>query len=140
MIIFKRVALTILVCFLVLVAGFTVIHREAIFQRGDPLPYIGKMLTLNDHNTYSKVFADKDTYITQYTDAAVDTFCSYIENTYHVQFISQMGGDCIFHSDEQTIFADFEVYWGNYLVWDLTFYGADYINPDSAYTPPHLPH
>jgi len=128
----KRVILIIIICFVVVVAGFTVVYRDAVFQRGTPLPYISKMVTLNDKNLYAKVFSDKDVYILrtdtlsrQISENGLDMLEKHIEETYGVKFTGQMGSNLSFDSNEKTIVADLEVYWRYYLVVDLTVYEGD---------------
>lgn len=136
----KRVVFTIIVCFILLAACFTVIYRGTIFQRGNPLPYISKMVTLNDGHPYAKVFADKDIYIARNTGDN-DALIKYIESAYDVTFFEHMGSTYSFYSDEKSIFVDSEIYWKYYTVWDLGFYSADYLNPSGGSTAAaQLPH
>lgn len=39
--------------------------RKSIFQCGNPMPYIEKMITLNKDKKFAKVYDNKDIYITQ---------------------------------------------------------------------------
>ena len=119
----KRIILVTITCFILLAAGFTIIYRDAIFQRGNPLPYISKMVTLNDDNPCARVFDDQDVFIiknayqVRYGNGAL---IKNIEDTYDVTYREQMGGCAFFDSDEKTMIADIEVYFRYYEVWELT--------------------
>jgi len=108
-------------CFLVLAIAILVFYRGTIFQRGNPLPYISKMFTLSDSNQYSKVFDDKDIYLTRSGSSNYDDLITHIESTWKVTFIEQMGSTLMFKSEDINIFASTEVYWSKYIVWELTF-------------------
>jgi len=112
----KRVILIIIICVVVLIAGFVALYKDAIFQRGNPLPYISKMITLNETNSFARVFDDQDVYIVRYNS---DALIKHIEITYDVAFAEQMGSNVFFNSDEKSLFADIEVYWRYYEVWEL---------------------
>lgn len=119
----KRIILLGVVCFFIIGSVTFVIKSGAIFQRGNPLPYISKMLTLNNNNSYAKVFDDEDVFITR---GDADEFIKYIENTYDVTYIEQMGSCHFFRSDEKIIVADAEVYWKYYIVWELQHFGPNW--------------
>jgi hypothetical protein len=104
-------------CFLVLATAVLGLYRGTIFQRGNPIPYIGKMVNLNEGNSYAKVFADEDIYISRIRDKKL---IGHIENAYKVTFIEQLGSAYLFVSDEKSVIAKTEIYWRNYLVWELT--------------------
>jgi hypothetical protein len=113
----KKVLVATIIIFLVIGIVFAVYSR-AIFQRGNPIPYIGKMFTLNSKNPYQKVFFDEDVYITRNDD--YDELIRHIEETYNVSLLEQMGYSYFFGSDEKSISASAEIYWKYYLVWQLT--------------------
>jgi hypothetical protein len=116
----KKVLIATIIIFIIfLVIGIVfAIYGKAIFQRGNPIPYIGKMFILNSENPYQKVFLDEDVYITRNDD--YDELISYIEETYDVSLLEQMGYSYFFGSDEKSISASAEIYWKYYLVWQLT--------------------
>ncbi len=104
--------------FLVILVGAVIIfNKGVIFQRGDPIPYVSKMFSLNDNKQYSRVFDDEDIYITRKTD--YDDFISYVESAYDVTYSGQLGSSYLFASEEKTLYASTEIYWGSYLVWEL---------------------
>jgi len=118
----KRAIIIIIICFFVLIAGFIIFYKDAIFQQGNPLPYISKMITLSDNNPFARVFEDQDIYLMR--NSNIERFgtgflVEYIENTYDVTYIEQMGSSVFFDSGEKTIIADIEVYWRYFTIWEL---------------------
>ena len=65
----KRKLLVTLFSFIILAVAVFVFYGGAIFQRGNPLPYVSKMFALNDSNQYSKVFEDQEIYLTRSSDS-----------------------------------------------------------------------
>ena len=102
-----------LLCFLVL----STIHKDTIFQCGNPIPYVIKMFMLDDSNHYQRVFADKDVYITKRYD--FDELKKHIEDTYGVTFKEQLGGGFLFISEKKNITVVSRIYWRYYSVWEL---------------------
>ena len=86
------------------------------------MPYISKMITLSDNNPFARVFEDQDIYLMR--NSNIERFgtgflVEYIENTYDVTYIEQMGSSVFFDSGEKTIIADIEVYWRYFTIWEL---------------------
>ena len=113
----KRKVLVTLSCFLVLAVAAFVLYSGTIFQRGNPLPYVSKMFALNDRNQYSKVFEDQGIYITR--NGNCDALIKQIESTYGVTYTEQLGSAYLFKSENKSIIASTEIYWGRYTVWEL---------------------
>ena len=82
-------ALFAILCFLGLAVGVFFFYSGAIFQRGNPLPYMSKMLTLSDGEQFAKVFADTDIYLSR--KSGYDDLIKHIENAYNVSFAERMG-------------------------------------------------
>jgi len=113
----SRFLIIALVCFIALVGIFS--YGGNIFQRGNPMPYVTKMVLLNNRNHYQKVFGDKDIYITKRSD--FNELEKYIENTYDVKFEDQLGGGYSFRSDKAHIVVISTIYWRYYSIWELEF-------------------
>ena len=112
----KRIILIIVTCVILLTAVFIVIYKDTIFQRGNPIPYMSKMITLTNDVPYAKVYDDQYVYIMRFGS---DKLIKHIEETYQVTFIEQMGSSYFFESAEGLIIAESEVYWRYYSVWEL---------------------
>ena len=113
----KKKVIIAISCFFALIIAVFVFYSGAIFQRGNPLPYVSKMFALNDSNHYVKVFDNEDVYITRSNNGG--EMIKYIESAYAVTFTEQMGSAYSFNSDDKTVIASTEIYWGKYLVWDI---------------------
>ena len=115
---------------LVLIISASVVYRRALFQRGNPLPYIRQMLTLRGDNQFSKVFPDKDIYLTRNSDD--NELIKHIESSYEVTFSEQMGSAFLFDADDKTVIATIEVYWRKYLVWEINISMKEIVNDIAA--------
>lgn len=111
----------ILVCavgvFLIITSLLVLEFRKSIFQCGNPIPYIEKIMILNEDKKFAKVYDDKDIYITlksEYNDLH-----KYIERKYNVVFFEQMGSGYIFISSNKRIILSSEIYWSKYEVWKI---------------------
>ena len=116
----KKIIITVS-CFLVLVAILLLLYGGAIFQRGNPIPYVGKMFMLSDSNRYSRVFENQGVYIARVGNNA--ELIKHIESSYSVVFKEQLGSAYMFKSDEESLVYDYiaeiEVYWRYYMVWEI---------------------
>lgn len=81
-----------IICVLVFFVSLLVFtFRKNIFQYGNPIPYIEKMVTLNEDKKFAKIYDDKDIYITKNGDH--NDLHKYVEKKYNVVFLDQMGSD-----------------------------------------------
>lgn len=103
---------------LILILILVFIFRDSIFQYGNPIPYIEKIVTLNEDKKFAKVYDDKDVYITKKED--YEDLHKYIEDKYKVSFLEQMGSGFIFVSYNENITLTGEIYLKNYEVWKVT--------------------
>lgn len=103
---------------LILILILVFIFRDSIFQCGNPIPYIEKIVTLNEDKKFAKVYDDKDVYITKKED--YEDLHKYIEDKYKVSFLEQMGSGFIFVSYNENITLTGEIYLKNYEVWKVT--------------------
>ena len=103
---------------LILTLILVFIFRDSIFQCGNPIPYIEKIVTLNEDKKFAKVYNDKDVYITKKED--YEDLHKYIEDKYKVSFLEQMGSGFIFVSYNENITLTGEIYLKNYEVWQVT--------------------
>ncbi|MEG2289361.1 MAG: hypothetical protein RR891_10410 [Clostridium sp.] len=99
-----------------LLLGF--VHRKTIFQCGNPIPYVAKMITLNGDKHYAKVFKDKDIYVTKHND--YKEFEKYIEDKYDVTLYEHIGVSYTYVSDKYKVVLTPEMYWSKYDVWKIT--------------------
>lgn len=117
----RKVVVNVLMALSLILFLIVVLSGPVIFQRGNPFPYISKILGLDNKNHYFKVFDDADIFITKVGD--YDELHKYIENTYMVEFYEQMGSSYIFTSENKKdvkAILDSEIYFRKYEVWELT--------------------
>jgi hypothetical protein len=117
----KKKILIVASCSLVLVIAVLSFFGGAIFQRGNPLPYLAKMPALNGAAAYAKVFENEPVYMTR-TDEYGELLKE-IEAAYNATFVEQMGSAFIFNLNDgggAGLVASTEMYWGNYLVWEIS--------------------
>ena len=117
----KKIALFATPCFLLLAIAVFAFYSGAVFQRGNPLPYLSKMIALRETNRFAKVFADEEIYLSRTGD--YDALIKYIESAHDVTFAERMGSAFFFHSDDKSLIASTEIYWRNYLVWEIATQG-----------------
>lgn len=108
-------SLTVLILFSLVIAS----KWNAIFQRGNPLPYLASMVKLSEDHTYEAVAGMDSTYVTRRGDKK-DLF-QMIQDTYHVEWKDQFGSSYLFTDGEENYTVDSEIYWGWFTVWTLPF-------------------
>lgn len=90
---------------------------DAIFQRGNPLPYLAAMVKLNSAHTFEPVRNMDGIYITKRGNHQ-DLF-QMIEATYNMEFKDQLGSGYLFSDGVQVYIVASEIYWGKFTVWTL---------------------
>ena len=91
-----------------------------VFQRGNPFPYRIAAGMLSESEPYAKV-ADAETssaYITKLGDG--ERFLKSVAKTKKWRFVEQGGSAYIFEEEDgERLIVASEVYWSQYLVWDV---------------------
>lgn len=110
------------VCAIILLALFAslvALKWDAIFQRGNPVPYLAAAVKLSDERTYVEVASMDDIYITKRGEK--QGLFQMIQDTYHVEFKDQLGSGYLFTDGEKNYMVGSEIYWGRFTVWTLSF-------------------
>lgn len=116
----KKKAVVILCAAAIVLFAFLIAFKwDAIFQRGNPIPYLAAAIKLSDDNTFVPVGGTDDTYITKRGEKS-DLF-QMIQDTYDVEFIDQLGSGYVFSDGENSYMVGSEIYWGRFTVWTLSF-------------------
>ncbi len=118
-----KVVVMILICVISLGAIFTYVNKDVIFQRGNPIPYIKKVIVLSKDEPYKKVFDDKEIYISKGREHYIkvqDSLIRFVESKYDVTFVEQAGSGYIFQSGNQTVIMGTEVYLKYYNIWEIS--------------------
>lgn len=113
-----RVSFCILIGLIAIIILFIYQYRAAIFQRGNPIPYVSKMFSLDDDTAYIDVFGDKREYLTKRYES--DALFQYVEKEYGVIYKEQMGSGYVFEAEGHKIILTSQIYWKYYVVWTLT--------------------
>ncbi len=119
----KNIAAAILICGISAAGVFTYINKDIIFRRGNPIPYIMKILYLSEDNPYIKVFKDKEIYISKGKGdylKAQDRLIRFVVDKYDATFLEQAGSGYIFESGDQNINLNSEIYLKDYNIWEIS--------------------
>lgn len=90
-------------------------YAPAIFQRGNPLPYLTAAARLSDEQTYIEVMPG--TYIARRGDCPA--LFAMVEEKWDVSFVEQAGSGYLFANDVTRLTLSSEIYWGKYTVWTV---------------------
>ena len=106
-----------LFCILLIISAVFYLKKDAIFQRGNPVPYLVAMTQISEENTYIKVFDNREIYISKRGECP-ELFSDFI-NRIDGEFVEQAGSGFLFTDGERNYVISSEVYWGKYKVWTL---------------------
>lgn len=93
-------------------------QRRAIFQRGNPIPYLRAAAQLSEDKPYVAVDETKGFYITKRGEFA--ELFEFFQDVVGVEFVERAGSGYIFSDGTQNYVISSEVYWGRYTVWSLS--------------------
>lgn len=113
----KRIITICVVALVILAASAVYLNRAAIFQRGNPIPYLISAVQISEKNPYVAVDETKGVYISKRGECPelFDYFC---ERT-GMEFVEQAGSGYLFTDGDRNDVISSEVYWGRYTVWTL---------------------
>lgn len=117
----KKVRICILFAIAVcILLACVIVHKwDAIFQRGNPIPYLAAAVRLSDENPFEAVENMEGIYITRRGEKQ-DLF-RMIQDTYDAEFKDQIGSGYLFSDGEKNYIVGSEIYWGRFTVWTLSF-------------------
>ena len=116
----KRIIYSIgIITICILLAAFVASRWDAIFQRGNPIPYLAAAVKLSDDNTFEAVEHMDGIYITKRGEKQ-DLF-RMVQDVYDVEYKDQLGSGYLFSDGEQNYIISSEIYWGRFTVWTLSF-------------------
>ena len=93
------------------------LKRSAIFQRGNPIPYLTAAVKLSEANPYVAVDESNGIYISKRGEK--DALFQMIQDTYGVEYKDQLGSGYLFSDGTNNYIISSEIYWGRYTVWTL---------------------
>ena len=91
--------------------------EDAIFQRGNPIPYLTAAVRLSETNPYVAVDEENRIYISKRGDK--EALFQMIQDTYGVEYMDQLGSGYLFSDGEKSYIVSSEIYWGRFTVWTL---------------------
>lgn len=103
---------------------------DAIFQEGNPLPYLLAASKLSEERTYAKVPGKENLYISKRGEYS--QLFAFLQETRNAALIDQLGSGYLFSDGTEDFLVLSEIYWGNYTIWTLPASGFPL---DKAYIP-----
>ena len=97
----------------VLLLALFFFYGPAVFQRGNPLPYLRAMAILNRKQPFAEVPQRSGEYISLLGEAVL----THIEAEYDAIACNQHGRAFVFQQGETRFYVMTEVYWGRFRVW-----------------------
>lgn len=108
-----------LVAFLMVMTTILSIWGPAIFQRGNPIPYLIAVTKISDEQPYVQVDVDTNAEIFISERGECPELFEYIESKYDLEFAKQLGSGYIFSNGTSDIVVTSEIYWAKYTVWKV---------------------
>ena len=109
-------AVALIIFLVVIISG----QRSAIFQRGNPIPYLRAAAQLSEDHPYVAVDEARGFYISKRGECP--ELFEFFQDELGVEFVEQAGSGYIFSDGTQTYVVSSEIYWGRYTVWSLPLY------------------
>lgn len=113
----KRIITICAVALVILTASAFYLNRAAIFQRGNPIPYLISAVQISEKNPYVAVDETKGIYISKRGECP-ELFDYFSEKT-GMEFVEQAGSGYLFTDGERNDVISSEVYWRRYTVWTI---------------------
>ncbi len=119
----KRVICGCAIGVVVLAVLFISFKWDAIFQKGNPAPYLIAMTKLSNGNTYVAVEGKDNIYIS--LNGECPELFEYYKKENNLEYVEQAGSGYLFTNGTENFVISSEVYWGKYKVWTLEDTGID---------------
>lgn len=115
----RKIGFLCVIAVIILFASVVASKSNAIFQRGNPIPYLVAAVKLSDDNTFEAVENMENIYITKRGDK--NGLFQMIQDTYGVEYKDQLGSGYLFSDGDNNYTVGSEIYWGRFTVWTLSF-------------------
>ena len=114
----RRVRLVAALVALLLVAGGVLWrYGGAIFQRGNPIPYLLAAAQLDGDTPFAEVGSGDGVYIAPRGECPA--LLEFVERTRHVTFVERAGSGYLFSNGVDGLVVQSEVYWGRFTVYQV---------------------
>lgn len=108
-------AVLLLAAAIIIVSGW----GPAIFQRGNPIPYLVAAAKISDEQPYVRVMVDTDSAIFISKRGGCPELFDDIENDWDRKLLEQAGSSYIFSNGISSFVVGSEIYWSAYIVWTV---------------------
>lgn len=115
----KKKSIILWIIITVFLVSLAVLKWDAVFQRGNPIPYLAAAIKLSDEHTFAAVEGIEDVYITRRGNN--QALFQMIQETYQVEYKDQLGSSYLFSDGEKNYIVGSEIYWGRFQVWTASF-------------------
>lgn len=115
----KKKSIILWIIITVFLVSLAVLKWDAVFQRGNPIPYLAAAIKLSDEHTLAAVEGIEDVYITRRGDN--QALFQMIQQIYQVEYKDQLGSSYLFSDGEKNYIVGSEIYWGRFQVWTASF-------------------
>ena len=105
--------------FAVLLATLLYAYSPVIFQRGNPLPYLIAATKISEDTPYVQVPTNENASVFISRRGGCPSLFDFIEDTWNVTFIEQLGGTYMFSTGADTLMVSSEIYLAKYTVWTI---------------------
>lgn len=105
---------------IVLLAGLYSSYSGAIFQEGNPVPYLSAAVKISKKTPFVKVDVDvpnTDVYITRNEDCP--ELFQFVEDCWNVTYADQFGSIFLFENELGNISISSRIYWKFFRVWSV---------------------
>lgn len=99
------------------VLGMFIYKYDAIFQRGNPLPYQISAIQISEEHPYIKVNDGAGIYIAK--RGQCPELMDYVQEATGMEYLEQAGSGYLFSDGNENLTVSSEVYWGKYTVWSI---------------------
>lgn len=120
----KKKVFSLCAVILAILATVVFLKKDAIFQRGNPIPYLIAAVRLSETNPYVAVDEENRIYISKRCEK--EALFQMIQDTYGVELKDQLGSGYLFSDGEKSYIVSSEIYWGRFTVWTLPSRHEDY--------------
>ncbi len=103
----------------ILTAAVLSIYGSAIFQRGNPLPYLAAATKISDEQPFVQVNDDTGAEIFISKRGNCPELLEYVESKWDLEFVEQAGSAYLFSNGTSELFVTSEIYWRKYTVWEV---------------------
>lgn len=109
-----------LVALLLAAGGVLWRYGGAIFQRGNPIPYLLAAAQLDGDTPFAEVGSGDGVYIAPRGECPA--LLEFVERTRHVSFVERAGSGYLFSNGVDSLVVSSEVYWGRFTVYQVSLH------------------